>query len=112
MMRVMLYEAAQVVLYRRNGPGSRPGRCRSPGAVDEKGDRGAGTPAGRNHAPASGLMAPSSAGPGHKLLLQHENRAVSNPIGEHASSTERWNDVPRGTMDEVSSHFRLNLPFV
>ena len=24
----------------------------------------------------------------------------------------RWNDVPRGTMDEVSSHVRLNLPFV
>src|SRR5262249_3617582 len=25
-------------------------------------------------------------------------------------STERWNDVPRGTMDEVSSYVRLNLP--
>jgi hypothetical protein len=24
----------------------------------------------------------------------------------------RWNDVPRGTMDEVSSHVRLDLPFV
>jgi hypothetical protein len=24
-------------------------------------------------------------------------------------STERWNDVPRGTMDEVSSHIRLDL---
>ena len=24
-------------------------------------------------------------------------------IGEHSSSTARWNDVPRGTMDEVSS---------
>jgi hypothetical protein len=23
-------------------------------------------------------------------------------------STRRWNDVPRGTMDEVSSHVRLN----
>ena len=23
-----------------------------------------------------------------------------------------WNDVPRGTMDEVSSHVRLNLPSV
>ena len=25
-------------------------------------------------------------------------------------STPRWNDVPRGTMDEVSSCVRLNLP--
>ncbi len=31
-------------------------------------------------------------------------------IGENANSTERWNDVPRGTMDEVSSHVRLDLP--
>jgi hypothetical protein len=23
---------------------------------------------------------------------------------------EQWNDVPRGTMDEVSSHVRLDLP--
>ena len=43
---------------------------------------------------------------------QHENRAGSNPIGGNSSSTERWNDVPRGTMDEVSSHVRLDLPFV
>ena len=27
-----------------------------------------------------------------------------------SSSTPRWNDVPRGTMDEVSSYVRLNLP--
>ena len=26
------------------------------------------------------------------------------------SSTQRWNDVPRGTMDEVSSHVRLDPP--
>jgi hypothetical protein len=25
--------------------------------------------------------------------------------------TQQWKDVPRGTMDEVSSHVRLNLPF-
>ena len=36
--------------------------------------------------------------------------AGSNTIGEHSSSTERWNDVPRGTMDEVSSYVRLDLP--
>src|SRR5262249_5646892 len=29
-----------------------------------------------------------------------------------SSSTERWNDVPRGTMDEVSSHVRLDLPLI
>ena len=28
----------------------------------------------------------------------------------NSSSTQRWNDVPRGTMDEVSSHVRLDLP--
>ena len=39
----------------------------------------------------------------------HENRAGSNRIGGHSSSTERWNDVPRGTMDEVSSYVRLDL---
>ena len=27
-------------------------------------------------------------------------------------STQRWNDVPRGTMDEVSSHVRLDLPTI
>jgi hypothetical protein len=26
------------------------------------------------------------------------------------SSTARWNDVPRGTMDEVRSYVRLDLP--
>ena len=34
----------------------------------------------------------------------------SNPIGGNSSSTARWKDVPRGTMDEVSSHVRLDLP--
>jgi hypothetical protein len=40
---------------------------------------------------------------------QHENPAASNPIEGQSSSTERWNDVPHGTMDEVSSYVRLNL---
>jgi hypothetical protein len=35
---------------------------------------------------------------------------ASNVIGEHSNSTVRWNDVPRGTMDEVSSPTRLDLP--
>ena len=42
---------------------------------------------------------------------QHENHAGSNPIGGHSRSTAWWNDVPRGTMDEVSSQCRLDLPF-
>ena len=33
----------------------------------------------------------------------HESSPGSHAIGEKSSSTERWNDVPRGTMDEVSS---------
>ena len=30
-------------------------------------------------------------------------------LAEIPSPTERWNDVPCGTMDEVSSHVRLDL---
>jgi hypothetical protein len=58
---------------------------------------------------AYGLTAPSSAGPGKKQQRRHESRKGSNAIGEHSSSTQRWKDVPRGTMDEVSSHVRLDL---
>src|SRR6516164_5010875 len=58
-----------------------------------------------------GLMAPSSGGPGSQPRQQHENRSGSNPIGENSRSTQQWKDVPRGTMDEVSSHVCLNLPF-
>src|SRR6476660_520711 len=56
-------------------------------------------------------MVPSSGGPGSRpRQQQYENRSGSNPIGENSSSTERWEDVPRGTMDEVSSYVRLVLP--
>ena len=55
-------------------------------------------------------MAPSSVGPGRKPWQPHENRSGSNPIGENSRSTEQWKDVPRGTMDEVSSHVCLDLP--
>ena len=58
----------------------------------------------------SGLTAPSPHGPGKPQ--QHDNRAGSNSIGGHSSSTERWNDVPRGTTDEVRSHVRLDLSSV
>src|SRR6266568_5387534 len=76
---------------------------------DEKGDRGPGTPVGCDQCTAYGLTAPSSAGPENRPQQQHENRAASNPIEGHSSSTGRWNDVPRGTMDEVRSYFRLDL---
>src|SRR5262245_63626871 len=56
-------------------------------------------------------MAPSSGGPGSQPRQQHENRSGSNPIGENSRSTQQWKDVPRGTMDEVSSRVRLNLSF-
>jgi hypothetical protein len=36
--------------------------------------------------------------------------AGSNAKGEHSSSTARWNDVVRGTMDEVRSYVCLDLP--
>ena len=32
--------------------------------------------------------------------------------GGNPSSTQWWNGVPRGTMDEVSSHVGLDLPIV
>jgi hypothetical protein len=41
---------------------------------------------------------------------RRENRTGSNQIGGNLRSTQRWNDVPRGTRDEVSSYVRLNLP--
>ena len=43
----------------------------------------------------------NSDGPGRSP--QRENRTGSNQIGKNPRSTSRWNDVPRGTMDEVSS---------
>ena len=52
----------------------------------------------------------SSAGPESKPRQLHDTRTRSTPIGGHPSSTVRWNDVPRETMDEVSSHVRLDLP--
>src|SRR5262249_8512314 len=53
------------------------------------------------------LTAPTSGGPGKSQQL--EICAGSNAIGGNRGSTQRWNDVPRGTMDEVSSFVRLNL---
>src|SRR5262249_23791927 len=50
-------------------------------------------------------MAPNSDGPGRSP--QRENRTGSNQIRENLRSTQRWTDVPRGTMDEVSPYVRL-----
>ena len=44
------------------------------------------------------------------LPLRHHIYIESNAIGGNSSSTDRWNDVPRGTMDEVRSRVRLDLP--
>ena len=35
-------------------------------------------------------------------MRRHEDFR-SHAMGEHLDSTKRWNDVPRGTMDEVGS---------
>jgi transposase len=40
----------------------------------------------------------------------HESRPGT--IGGTSSSTERWKDVPRGTMDEMSPSVCLDLPYV
>ena len=45
-----------------------------------------------------------------RKLQPHDSCDASNLIGGNSNSTERWNDVPRGTMDEVSSYVRLDLP--
>src|ERR1700738_64656 len=45
------------------------------------------------------------------LLQAPPQRSPAGSQSRYGSSTERWNDVPRGTMDEVSSYVRLDLPF-
>src|SRR5262249_40342116 len=87
MMRVMLYEAAQSMLRSKRWSWLKAWACT-----------------------AYGSTAPSSAGPGKPQ--RHEGRTRSNAIEGNASSTEQWNDVPLGTMDEVSSYGRMDLPFV
>ena len=44
------------------------------------------------------------------VIMHRKNSTGSNQIGEKLRSTQRWNDVPRGTMDEVRSFVRLDLP--
>src|SRR5437764_7043844 len=61
----------------------------------------------RRSCTASGLTALSSGGPGK--LQRGENHQEQTRQENTRSSTERWNDVPRGTMDEASSYIRLDL---
>jgi hypothetical protein len=44
----------------------------------------------------------------HSLTVSWDTAELSVA---NSSSTQRWNDVPRGTMDEVSSFGRLDLSF-
>jgi hypothetical protein len=48
--------------------------------------------------------------------MQNLHEKVASEVEERTCgrklATERWNDVPRGTMDEVRSHVGLDLPFV
>ena len=91
MMRVMLYEAAQTLLTR-----STRWSWLKAWAMQVARRR-----------TASGLTAPSSAGPGKPR--QHDGQKI-NAIGGKPRSTEQCNDVPHGTMDEVSPLGRLDLP--
>src|SRR6266487_523528 len=72
--------------------------CQAP--RDEEGDRCPGASVGRDHA--------SHLGRWHRIPMDQGGRR-SNQIRENLRSAQRWNDVPRGTMDEVSSYGRLNL---
>src|SRR6266571_1259383 len=109
MMRVMLYEAAQSMLRSKKWSWLKAWAMQ---IARRRGMKKAIVALARRLASctASGLTAPSSAGPGNQPRQQHEDCAGSNLIQGNSSSTKRWNDVPRGTMDEVSSHVRLDLP--
>ena len=109
-MRVMLYEAAQsmsayeeMVLAQGLGDANRQ-------ASRNQGDRGPSAPIGRDHAPHMGGWT-EFRWTRNKPQLQHERcRIKSNRRKlELHRAVER---CPRGTTDEVSSHVRLDLPFV
>src|SRR5262249_626294 len=76
---------------------------------DEKGDRGAGATAGRDHASHLGGWHRVPVDPGRSRSRMRA-KTETTPIGGNSSSTAWWNGVPRGTMDEVSSHVGLDLP--
>ena len=45
-----------------------------------------------------------------EAVAARHNRTVSNLTGNSRAPPRWWNGVPCGTMDEVSSHVRLDLP--
>src|SRR5207247_6559844 len=104
MMRVMLYEAAQSMLRSKKWSWLKAWAMQ---IARRRGMKKAIVALARRLAVIMHriwVTAPSSAGPENRpQQQQHENPAASNPIEGYSSSTERWNDVPRGTMDEVSS---------
>ena len=111
MMRVMLYEAAQSMLHSKKWSWLKAWAMQ---IARRRGMKKASWPwlaDWPSSCTAYGLMAPSSGGPGSQPRQPHENRSGSNPIGENSRSTQQWKDVPRGPMDEMSSHVRLDLPF-
>ena len=108
-MRVMLYEAAQVMLTRTNKWSWLKAWAMK--IARHRGTKKAIVALARRLAVIMHRIwvdGTEFSGPGKPQW--HESRAGSITIGENPSSTQRWNDVPRGTMDEVSSFVRLDLP--
>ena len=72
--------------------------CQAP--RDEEGNRCPGASVGRDHA--------SHLGRWHRIPMDQGGRRSVRTVRDQIRY-QRWNDVPRGTMDEVSSYGRLNL---
>jgi len=103
MMRMMLYEAAQrhAGAFRQKWSWLKAWAIKiaRPHRGDEEGDRWRWRRRlGRDSCTACGLTGPSSGGRGKSQWL--ESVAGSNAIGGNRAPPQRWNDVPRGTMDE------------
>src|SRR6478735_3780179 len=97
MMRTMLYEAAQAMMRSKKWSWLKAWAMQ---IARRRGMKKASwhwhAPAGGDHAPHLGWTAPSSGGPGKPQ--RHETRTGSKAIGGNSSSTEWWNDVPRGSL--------------
>jgi len=68
------------------------------------------------HAGADGTVVAASDAFVARRLAPRVQSVSATPAGgpgarQNLRSTQQWKDVPRGTMDEVSSHVCLNLPF-
>jgi transposase len=111
MMRVMLYEAAQVMLTRTNKWSWLKAWAMK--IARQRGMKKAIVALARRLAVIMHRIWVD----GTEFRWVRKVVAARGPYGINydrriSSSTERWNDVPRGTMDEVSSLGRLDLPFV